>query len=194
MTYKINENPRLIAARKAVQVAAKEREENAKRLNELSRQKVQESQLVNSHKLMPQAEKPVMRSMSPEQIKHQNKMLSEPDMLKQSSQKLAFSSGNQAVDLIALQSILGADPTLTQGDRNVLMGQARAALRQTPGRSINVNQLRGMGLGMLIGYATSKLVGFGPLGTVASMAIGGGLGSMGRKSGPSWQPGGYYVY
>ena len=113
---------------------------------------------------------------------------------KNASEKTAFSSGNQAVDLIALQSILGADPTLTQGDRNVLIAQARAALRQSPGRSINVNQLRGMGLGMLIGYATSKLVGFGPLGTVASMAIGGGLGSMGRKSGPSWQPGGYYTY
>ena len=191
----IPETPKIVAARQAVQVAAREREENAKRLNELNRQKVQETQLVNSHKLMPQAEKPVMRSMSPEQIKRQDmELLREQDMRKESLEKLAFSSGNQAVDLIALQSILGADPTLTQGDRNVLMGQARAALRQAPGRSINVNQLRGMGLGMLIGYATSKLVGFGPLGTVASMAIGGGLGSMGRKSGPSWQPGGYYVY
>lgn len=194
ITYQINETPKLIAARKAVQRAAREREENARRLNELNQQKVQETQLVNSHKLMPQAEKPVMRSMSPEQIQRQNKALSQQDMLKQSSQKLAFSSGNQAVDLIALQSILGADPTLTQGDRNVLISQARAALRKAPGSSINVNQLRGMGLGMLLGYATSKLVGFGPFGTVASMAIGGGLGSMGRKSGPSWQPGGYYTY
>lgn len=113
---------------------------------------------------------------------------------KNALEKTAFSSGNQTVDLIALQSILGADPTLTQGDRNVLIGQARAALRKAPGSSINVNQLRGMGLGMLLGYATSKLVGFGPFGTVASMAIGGTIGGMGRKSGPSWQPGGYYVY
>lgn len=111
-----------------------------------------------------------------------------------SSKKLAFSSGNQTVDLIALQSILGADPTLTQGDRNVLIGQARAALRKAPGSSINMNQMRNMGLGMLAGYALSKLVGFGPIGTVASVAIGGALGGSGRKTGPSWQSGGYWVY
>jgi len=177
-TFQIPETPKIVAAREAVQRAAREREQNAQRLNQLNLEKTKETQLINSHKL----------------IKDKNKSLSEQDMLKESSDKLAFSSGNQTVDLIALQSILGADPTLTQGDRNVLIAQARAALRKAPGSSINVNQLRGMGLGMLIGYATSKLVGFGPLGTVASMAIGGGLGSMGRKSGPSWQPGGYYVY
>jgi hypothetical protein len=177
-TFQIPETPKIVAAREAVQRAAREREQNAQRLNQLNLEKTKETQLINSHKL----------------IKDKNKSLSEQDMLKESSDKLAFSSGNQTVDLIALQSILGADPTLTQGDRNVLIAQARAALRKAPGSSINVNQLRGMGLGMLMGYATSKLVGFGPLGTVASMAIGGGLGSMGRKSGPSWQPGGYYVY
>jgi hypothetical protein len=194
ITYAVNENPKLIAARQAVQRAAQEREENARRLNELSQQKVQESQLVNSHKLTPQAEKPVMRSMSEKQIIDQNNKIKEQGIVKRSSQKLAFSSGNQTVDLIALQSILGADPTLTQGDRNVLMGQARAALRQAPGRSINVNQLRGMGLGMLIGYVGAKMAGFGTFGTVASVAAGGALGRMGRKSGPSWQPGGYWTY
>jgi hypothetical protein len=177
-TFQIPETPKIVAARAAVQRAAREREQNAQRLNQLNLEKTKETQLINSHKL----------------IKDKNKLLGEQDMLKQSSQKLAFSSGNQTVDLIALQSILGADPTLTQGDRNVLVAQARAALRKAPGSSINVNQLRGMGLGMLMGYATSKLVGVGPFGTVASMAIGGGLGSMGRKSGPSWQPGGYYTY
>lgn len=193
-TFRIPETPKIIAAREAVQRAAREREQNAQRLNELNRQKVQENQLVESHRAMPQVEKPVMRSMSPQQIKDQDRLLREQKMLKKSLEKTAFSSGNQTVDLIALQSILGADPTLTQGDRNVLIGQARAALRKAPGSSINVNQLRGMGLGMLLGYATSKLVGFGPFGTVASMAIGGTIGGMGRKSGPSWQPGGYYVY
>lgn len=113
---------------------------------------------------------------------------------KRGSEKIAFSSGNQTVDLIALQSILGADPTLTQGDRNVLIGQARAALRKAPGTSINMNQMRNMGLGMLAGYALSKVVGFGPIGTVASVAIGGALGGSGRKTGPSWQSGGYWVY
>jgi hypothetical protein len=110
------------------------------------------------------------------------------------NKKVAFGTGNQEVDLIALQSILGADPTLTQGDRNILIGQARTAMRSTGQTSVPVNSIRGMGLGMLAGYAISKFFGFGGLGTIASVAIGGGFGRMGGGSGPTWNSKGYYVY
>ena len=67
-----------------------------------------------------------------------------------------FGTGNQQVDLIALQSILGADPTLTQGDRNILISQARSAMRSSGGQSISIDRVKNMGLGMLAGYILSK--------------------------------------
>lgn len=197
----IKETPRIVAAREAVQRAAREREENARRLEALNSQKSNTISPSNKLEHLEMSRGENQRTVFPEnKVQHlemsRGKLQEKPYLgkIKTSSEKLAFSTGNQTVDLIALQSILGADPTLTQGDRNVLISQARAAMRKAPTSSINVNQLRGMGLGMLIGYVTSKLVGFGPIGTVASIAIGGALGGSGRKSGPSWQPGGYYVY
>ena len=74
----------------------------------------------------------------------------------QEKQKLAFGTGNQQVDLIALQSILGSDPTLTQGDRNILISQARSAMRSSGGQSISIDRVKNMGLGMLAGYILWK--------------------------------------
>jgi hypothetical protein len=112
------------------------------------------------------------------------------------SEKLAFGSGNSAVDLIALQSILGADPTLTQGDRNVLIQQARRALQSSSGGSISIDRIRNMGLGMLAGYIMSKVVGFGAFGSIAATAIGGAIGGSisGRRGGPKYNSKGYYTY
>lgn len=113
-------------------------------------------------------------------------------------QKLAFGTGNQAVDLIALQSILGADPTLTQGDRNILISQARSAMRSSGGQPISLDRVKNMGLGMLAGYIISKAMGFGGLGTIASVAIGGFMGSGNRQgvnsAGRRYNSGGYYTY
>ena len=113
-------------------------------------------------------------------------------------QKLAFGTGNQQVDLIALQSILGADPTLTQGDRNILISQARSAMRSSGGQSISIDRVKNMGLGMLAGYILSKAMGFGGLGTIASVAIGGFMGSGSRggvnSAGPRYNSAGYYTY
>jgi len=113
-------------------------------------------------------------------------------------QKLAFGTGNQQVDLIALQSILGADPTLTQGDRNILISQARSAMRSSGGQSISIDRVKNMGLGMLAGYILSKAMGFGGLGTIASVAIGGFMGSGSRggvnSAGPRYNGAGYYTY
>jgi len=116
----------------------------------------------------------------------------------QEKQKLAFGTGNQQVDLIALQSILGADPTLTQGDRNILISQARSAMRSSGGQSISIDRVKNMGLGMLAGYILSKAMGFGGLGTIASVAIGGFMGSGSRggvnSAGPRYNGAGYYTY
>jgi hypothetical protein len=113
----------------------------------------------------------------------------------QERNKLAFGTGNQVVDLIALQSILGADPSLTQGDRNVLIQQARRAMQSSGGRA-SVGSLQSMGLGMLAGYIMSKVMGFGGMGTIVSSAIGGAIGSTfgGRKNGPQFNSKGYYTY
>jgi hypothetical protein len=116
----------------------------------------------------------------------------------QEKQKLAFGTGNQQVDLIALQSILGADPTLTQGDRNILISQARSAMRASGGQPISIDRVKNMGLGMLAGYILSKAMGFGGLGTIASVAIGGFMGSGGRSNinstGAKYNSRGYYTY
>jgi hypothetical protein len=116
----------------------------------------------------------------------------------QEKQKLAFGTGNQQVDLIALQSILGADPTLTQGDRNILISQARSAMRASGGQAISIDRVKNMGLGMLAGYIISKAMGFGGLGTIASVAIGGFTGFGNRQSanaaGPRYNSAGYYTY
>jgi len=116
----------------------------------------------------------------------------------QEKQKLAFGTGNQQVDLIALQSILGADPTLTQGDRNILISQARSAMRASGGQTISIDRVKNMGLGMLAGYIISKAMGFGGLGTIASVAIGGFMGYGNRQSanaaGPRYNSAGYYTY
>jgi hypothetical protein len=116
----------------------------------------------------------------------------------QEKQKLAFGTGNQQVDLIALQSILGADPTLTQGDRNILISQARSAMRASGGQAISIDRVKNMGLGMLAGYIISKAMGFGGLGTIASVAIGGFTGYGNRQSvnaaGPRYNSAGYYTY
>lgn len=113
----------------------------------------------------------------------------------QERNKLAFGTDNQVVDLIALQSILGADNTLTQGDRNVLIQQAKRALQSSGGRA-SVTRIRGMGLGMLAGYIMSKMMGFGGLGSIASTIVGGAIGrSFGSsRGGPTWNSGGYYTF
>jgi hypothetical protein len=113
----------------------------------------------------------------------------------QERNKLAFGTGNQVVDLIALQSILGADPSLTQGDRNILIQQARRAMQSSGGRA-SVGSLQNMGLGMLAGYIMSKVMGFGGMGAIVSSAIGGAIGSTfgGRKGGPQFNSKGYYTY
>jgi len=102
---------------------------------------------------------------------------------------------NQTVDLISLQGILGADPSLTPGDRNILLQQARTAMNSSGGQT-SVSRIENLGLGMLSGYVLSKCMGFGGAGTIASMAIGGALGSsMGNNnSGPIWNNDGYMTY
>ena len=109
--------------------------------------------------------------------------------------KTAFMSGNQEVDMIALQSILGADPTITPAERRALAAQARSAMSASGSTYVSINSVKAGGLGMLAGYIMSKMMGFGGLGTLASVAIGGAVGSsFGGKSGPMWNSRGYYEY
>lgn len=130
------------------------------------------------------------------QLKHQNpEAFSAKATVGAPTQKKAFMSGNQEVDMIALQSILGADPTITPAERRALAGQARMAMSATGSTSVSVNEVKASGLGMLAGYIMSKAMGFGGLGTLASVAIGGAIGrGIGGKSGPTWNSRGYYEY
>ena len=131
----------------------------------------------------------------------QSRLHSDPNYLdliqskKAALDKIAFGTGNPTVDLIALQSILGADPSLTQGDRNVLIQQARRAL-QSSGGSTSIPQIKNMGLGMLAGYILSKMMGFGGMATIATTAIGGGIGNSfnSRPGGRQYNSKGYYTY
>ena len=102
---------------------------------------------------------------------------------------------NQVVDLISLQGILGADPSLTPGDRNILLNLARTAMNSSGGQ-ISMGRIGNMGLGMLSGYVLSKVMGFGGAGTIASMAIGGALGNSSGNSpyGAKWNNDGYMSY
>lgn len=107
--------------------------------------------------------------------------------------KKAF--GNDEVNLMTLQSILGSDPTLNPADRRILLDQAQRAMRSNPGSEVSVSQLKSTGLGMLAGYAIAKLMGFGTMGTLASSAMGGMAGSsFASKSGPTWHSKGYTTY
>lgn len=104
-------------------------------------------------------------------------------------------ASGDTLSLITLQSILGADPTLNPADRRILLDQANRAMRATPGSQTSISQLKTTGLGMLAGYAAAKLMGFGGLGQLASVAIGGGIGSsFASKSGPMWHSKGYTTY
>lgn len=109
--------------------------------------------------------------------------------------KVAFMTGNQTVDMIALQSLLSADPSLTQVERNALAGQARMAMNSHGGSTyVPINEIKSRGLGMLVGYIVSKMMGFGGFGTLASVALGGALGGGSSQSGPKWNSRGYYEY
>lgn len=121
--------------------------------------------------------------------------LAKENLQKKSSEKVAFMTGNQTVDMIALQSILGADPTITQAERRALAGQARAAMSETGSTSIPVSKIQSSGFGMLAGYIISKMMGFGGLSSLAGAAIGGFIGNrMGSNSGAMWNSRGYYEY
>jgi len=104
-------------------------------------------------------------------------------------------SGNSAVDLIAIKSLVAADPTLKPADRQILVSQAQRALMTSQAQGgISVSQIQSMGLGALAGYISAKILGFGPVGSIAAAAITGLLSSGQRKTGPTLMPGGYYLY
>lgn len=114
---------------------------------------------------------------------------------KAASEKSAFLTGNSTVDMIALQSILGADPTITAYERRALLGQAQMAMGSSRDSAVSVSDMQARGLGMLAGYVMSKMMGFGGLGTIASVALGGMVGgNMANHYGPMWNSKGYYEY
>ena len=99
------------------------------------------------------------------------------------------------VDLAHIQNLLSYDQSLTGADRRILISQLEQASRMSQGGDIDMNRVRNAGLGMLFGYVTAKLLGFGLPGQIGTAALGGFVGSNSTQSGgKQWDSRGFYHY
>ena len=101
----------------------------------------------------------------------------------------------QGVDVGHVQNLLSYDQTLTPADRRILISQLEQAAKMSPNGEIDMNRIRNSGLGMLVGYITAKLMGFGLPGQIGTAALGGFIGANSTQSGgKQWDSRGFYHY
>ena len=100
-----------------------------------------------------------------------------------------------AVSIMKIQNMLSFDQSLSPADRRVLISQLNQAMQSSQGSTIDMNSIRNSGLGMLFGYVTAKLMGFGLPGQVGAAALGGFIGNRStQRGGKQWDPRGFYSY
>ena len=109
--------------------------------------------------------------------------------------ELKFNKKASGIDVAHVQNLLSYDQSLTQADRRILISQLEQAARMSPNGEIDMNRIRNSGLGMLVGYITAKLMGFGIPGQIGTAALGGFIGANSTQSGgKQWDSRGFYHY
>lgn len=100
-----------------------------------------------------------------------------------------------SIDINHIQNLLSYDQSLTPADRRILISQLEQASRMSQGGDIDMDKIRNSGLGMLFGYITAKLMGFGVAGQIGGAALGGFVGASSTSSGgKQWDQRGFYHY
>jgi hypothetical protein len=126
--------------------------------------------------------------------KHNIELEYQPSEIKQASEEVMNKQANQ-INISRIQNLLSYDHSLLPADRKILLYQLEQAARMSGGGEIDINRIRNAGLGMLFGYVTAKILGFGVPMQMGSAALGGFIGSNSTQSGgKKWDSRGFYHY